>query len=104
MEIWRNLQLFVSSACQATVNVASRIAKKNSNIWKLSGHIDINTHPSVKRTMICDPQEESQEGRGERDDESAELLRRIDRALKTLTIDELRLLVVEIESRMVKPN
>jgi len=54
--------------------------------------------------MICDPQEESQEGRGERDDESAELLRRIDRALKTLTIDELRLLVVEIESRMVKPN
>jgi hypothetical protein len=54
--------------------------------------------------MICDPQEEDQEGRADRDDESVELLRRIDRALKTLTIDELRLLVVEIESRMVKPS
>jgi hypothetical protein len=54
--------------------------------------------------MICDPQEENREGGVERDDESVELLRRIDRALKTLTIDELRLLVVEIEARMVKPS
>jgi hypothetical protein len=55
--------------------------------------------------MICDPQkEEDQASRAERDDESAELLRRIDLALKTFTLDELRLLVAEIESRSAKPS
>ena len=55
--------------------------------------------------MISDPQkEEDKESRAERDDESADLLRRIDIALKALTIDELRSLVVEIESETVKPS
>jgi hypothetical protein len=54
--------------------------------------------------MICDPQKENQAGRAECDDEAAKLLRRIDRALKTFTIDELRVLVAEIESKMVKPS
>jgi hypothetical protein len=52
--------------------------------------------------MICDPQKE--EGDSERGEEAAELLRRIDRALKTFTIDELRLLTAEIEAKMGKPN
>jgi hypothetical protein len=55
--------------------------------------------------MICDHQkEERQQGYVERDEESAELLRRIERAPKTFTIDELRLLVAEIEARMTKPS
>jgi hypothetical protein len=55
--------------------------------------------------VICDPQkEEGQQSSVERDEESAELLGRIDRALKTFTVDELRVLVAEIESKMVKPS
>jgi hypothetical protein len=54
--------------------------------------------------MICDPQNDDQESGPERDLESAELLRRIDRALKTLTVEELKSLVEEIESRMAKPD
>jgi hypothetical protein len=55
--------------------------------------------------MICDPQKkEDQESHYQRDREAEELLRRIDRILKTFTIDELRLLVAEIESKMTKPS
>ena len=54
--------------------------------------------------MICDPRKEDQEGRAEHGDKSADLLRRIDIALKALTIDELRSLGVEIESETVKPS
>ena len=55
--------------------------------------------------MICDPQkDEGQQSHAVRDEESAELLRRIDRALKTFTVEELKVLVAEIESKMVNPS